>query len=75
MGSPYNIDDVRRAIRGCDAVLSTLNNPRKSDFPWAKQIGPRDVLERSVKNALTVMKENGIKRIITQSTIGGHQRV
>jgi hypothetical protein len=73
MGSPYNIDDVRRAIRGCDAVLSTLNNPRKSDFPWAKQIGPRDVLERSVKNALTVMKENGIKRIITQSTIGASE--
>jgi uncharacterized protein YbjT (DUF2867 family) len=69
-GTPYNPEDVLKAIKGCDAVISTLNNPRKSDLPWAAQIGPTDVLQRTTANALAAMKAHGVQRIIRQSTIG-----
>ncbi len=72
-GSPYDLNDVRNAIAGCDAVISTINNPRESDSFFAKQIGPTDVIERSIKNILIAMAENGVKRIITQSTIGASE--
>lgn len=69
-GTPYNPEDVLKAIKGCEAVISTLNNPRKSDLPWAAQIGPTDVLQRTTANALAAMKAEGVQRIIRQSTIG-----
>ncbi|MGG7308828.1 NAD(P)H-binding protein [Curtobacterium sp. AB451] len=34
-GTPANIDDIRRAAEGADAVVSALNNSRASDNPWA----------------------------------------
>lgn len=69
-GTPYQLEDMRKAIPGCDAVISVLNNSRVSDLPWARQTGPTDVLECSVINALAAMNENGIRRIITLSTVG-----
>ncbi len=69
-GTPYELNDVRRAITGCDTVISVLNNSRKSDLPWAKLVAPPDVLERAAKNALTAMEENGIRRILVLSTVG-----
>lgn len=72
-GSPYELNDVRKAIVDCDAVISTINNPRESDSFFAKQVGPTDVIERSIKNVLIAMEENGVERIITQSTIGASE--
>ncbi len=69
-GSPYNLIDVKEAMQNCDIVISTLNNPRKTDMPWSPQIGPEDVLAKSVSNAIQIMKEIGAKRIITISAFG-----
>ena len=69
-GSPYDAETVKTAIKNCDAVICTLNVSRKSDNPWAKLRSPKDLISRSVANALEGMKENNIKRIITLSALG-----
>jgi len=37
-GTPADIDDLRRAAAGADAVVSALNNSRASDNPWSKAL-------------------------------------
>ncbi len=34
-GTPTDREALEIAMRGCEAVLSTLNISRTSDFPWA----------------------------------------
>ena len=69
-GTPYNKATVVAAIKSCEAVVSTLNVSRKTDSPWAKLRSPKDLISRSVQNAVESMKENNIKRIIVLSTLG-----
>jgi putative NADH-flavin reductase len=69
-GTPANLDDVKRAAAGCDAVISTLNNPRKTESLWAKPVNPPDLMTGCIKNAVTAMRESGIKRIIVQTGAG-----
>jgi putative NADH-flavin reductase len=69
-GTPYDRDAVMSAVKGCDAVISTLNVSRTSDSPWAKLRSPKDLISRSVQNAVEGMKENDVKRIIVLSTLG-----
>lgn len=69
-GTPYEKDTVLEVIRGCDAVISTLNVSRTSDSPWAKLRSPKDLISRSIQNAVDGMKENNVKRIIVLSTLG-----
>jgi putative NADH-flavin reductase len=69
-GTPYDKDTVASAIDNCDVVISTLNVSRTSDSPWAKLRAPKDLISRSVKNAVEAMKENNVKRIIVLSTLG-----
>ncbi|WP_322857274.1 NAD(P)H-binding protein [Mycobacterium shigaense] len=40
-GTPTNIDDLRKAAQGTEAVISVLNNARTSHNPWAGPISPR----------------------------------
>jgi putative NADH-flavin reductase len=69
-GTPTNPEDVREAIKGCDCVVSTLNNPRASDKPWAKIINSPTLMTDSIRNVITAMDENGIKRIVIQTAVG-----
>ena len=69
-GSPLNADDVARAFAGCDAVVSALNNNRTSDNPWAKRLSPSLFMTNSIRNCLTVMKEQNKRRILVLSSIG-----
>lgn len=69
-GTPYNKDTILKAIEGCDAVISTLNVSRTSDSPWAKLRSPKDLISRSVQNAIEGMQKNNVKRIIVLSTLG-----
>jgi len=69
-GSPEQLDDVRRAITGCTAVLSFLNNQRSSDAPWAKPVSPTHLMTHAIANAVAAMKENGIRRIVVLSAAG-----
>ena len=69
-GTPYDKETVKKAIDNCEVVISTLNVSRTSDSPWAKLRSPRDMISRSIQNALEAMRENGVKRIIVMSTLG-----
>lgn len=69
-GTPERAEDVAKAIAGCEAVVVALNNNRTSDMPWAKPVSPPHLIEHSVKNGVTAMKANGIRRIMIQSATG-----
>ncbi len=69
-GTPYDFEAVEKAIKGCDAVINTLNVSRTSDGPWAPLRSPEDMISRSASNAVKAMEENGIMRFVALSTIG-----
>ena len=69
-GTPYDINTVKNAIKNCDAVISTLNVSRMSDNPWAKLRAPKDLISKSILNAVEAMKENNVKRLISLSVLG-----
>ncbi|KTS07995.1 NAD(P)-dependent oxidoreductase [Microbacterium testaceum] len=69
-GTPSRIDDIRRAADGVDAVVSALNNSRASDNPWAKPVSPPMFMTDATRDTLTVMNENGIRRLSVASTLG-----
>ncbi|MCO5945682.1 NAD(P)H-binding protein [Mucilaginibacter sp. RT5R15] len=63
-GTPAVKDDLAKAMQGCDAILSSLNISRTSDFPWAKLRTPKDFLSASMKNIIATAGEINIKRIV-----------
>lgn len=69
-GTPSNIDDVRRAAAGTEAVIVALNSSRTSDNPWAKPASPPAFMTDAARNVLTVMDEMGIGRVVLASTQG-----
>jgi hypothetical protein len=69
-GTPANIDDIRKAAQGTDAVISALNNARTSDNPWANPVSPPMFMTDATRNTLTVMREQDIPRIVLTSTQG-----
>ncbi|MGW3964223.1 NAD(P)-dependent oxidoreductase [Amycolatopsis sp. NPDC005003] len=69
-GTPANIDDIRRAAKGTEAVISVLNNARASDNPWAKPVSPPMFMTDTARRTLDVMGEQGIHRIVLASTQG-----
>jgi len=56
-GTPANIDDIRRAAEGTEAVISVLNNARASNNPWAKPVSPPSFMTDAARATLTVMGE------------------
>jgi uncharacterized protein YbjT (DUF2867 family) len=69
-GTPYDPDTVKAAIKDCQAVICTLNISRTTDSPWARLRAPKDLISRSIQNALQAMAVNGSKRIISLSALG-----
>jgi uncharacterized protein YbjT (DUF2867 family) len=69
-GTPAGLDDIRAAAKGAEAVISVLNNARASDNPWAKPVSPPMFMTGAARNTLTVMDEQGIRRIVLASTQG-----
>ncbi|MGZ3750652.1 MAG: NAD(P)-dependent oxidoreductase [Mucilaginibacter sp.] len=69
-GTPLNKYVLAEAMMGCEAVLSTLNISRKSDFPWAKLRTAKDFLSHSMKNVIEAAKERHVKRIIVVTAWG-----
>ncbi|WP_185716309.1 NAD(P)-dependent oxidoreductase [Larkinella knui] len=61
---------LRLAMLGCDAVLSTLNISRTSEFPWSGLRTPKDFLSNTMRNVLEVANELHIKRIIVTTAWG-----
>ena len=69
-GTPYDYKTVEAAIKGCDAVINTLNVSRKSDGPWAPLAAPKDMISKSAANAIKAMEKEGVKRFVALSTLG-----
>ncbi len=69
-GTPIVKDDLAKAMLGCDAILSSLNISRTSDFPWAKLRTPKDFLSASMKNIILTAGELNIKRVIITTAWG-----
>jgi uncharacterized protein YbjT (DUF2867 family) len=69
-GTPANIDDIRRAAEGTDAVIDVLNNARASDNPWAKPVSPPTFMTDAARNVIMVMGEHDIRRIVLTSSQG-----
>lgn len=69
-GTPSDVDAIREAAQGAEAVISTLNNSRASDNPWAKAVSPPMFMTDAIANVLTVMSEQNIRRIVVNSTMG-----
>jgi putative NADH-flavin reductase len=69
-GTPLNIYTLANAMRDCEAIMSTLNISRISDFPWSKLRTSKDFLSSSIQNVLTTAKEQHINRIIVTTAWG-----
>ena len=69
-GLPTRDDDVRNAMAGCDAVISTLSALSMPEILSFRKVAPPHTLERSIQNAVAAMKERSLKRIVTLSSIG-----
>jgi len=69
-GTPYDFDIVRKAMVGCDAVISTLNTFSKSGGLFGKIKTPVDVMSVSITNTVKAMKEKDIKRIAIMTALG-----
>jgi len=81
-GTPLNAADIKAAFKSAPpsdpikAVISTLNSGRTSDNPWAKTTAPPSFMADCTKNALGVMREYGVKKMVVLGTNGvGSSRV
>lgn len=69
-GLSTNIDDVRKAMQGCEAVISFLSPLSRGTAISLKKIDPPHVLENSLRIVLQVMEEQQVKRLMILSTVG-----
>jgi putative NADH-flavin reductase len=69
-GTPYDFDTVRKALIGCDAVISTLNIFPASDGLFSRIRTPLDTMSVSIKNTVKAMGEKRIKRIVVMTALG-----
>ena len=75
-GTPMSKEDILKAFTSAPksdpvkAVVSTLNNGRTSDNPWAKSTAPANLMADAVRNSLAVMKTHGVKKIVVLGTVG-----
>lgn len=69
-GLPTSLDDVRKGMRGCDMVISTLSALSDSEAFSRKNIPAPHTMETTMRNTISSMNELGLKRIVTLSSIG-----
>ena len=69
-GTPYDYETVKKAISGCDSVISTLNIFPQTQGLFGKIKTPLDSMSVSIKNTVKLMEEEGIKRIAVMTALG-----
>jgi putative NADH-flavin reductase len=69
-GHPADRSCLDTAMKGCDAVISTLNISRYNDFPWAPLRTPKDFLSDVMSKVISLSDAHGIRRIIFTSAWG-----
>ena len=69
-GNPVDKTDLRKAMWGCDHVISFLNISRSSDFPWARLRTPEKYLSDVMKVLVPIAQEMRVKRMVVCSAWG-----
>ena len=69
-GTPFNKEDLAKALQGCTNVLSALNISRNSDFPWSGLRTPKDFLEKTIQNLIDLSKTNSLRKVMVISAWG-----
>lgn len=66
VGSPLDANTIAAAMNGADAVIVALASGRRSEAPWAKSVGPKNLFEVTTRNLLRA----GATRIVAISAAG-----
>lgn len=69
-GTPFDYATVEKAIEGCDAVVSTLSTFSSSQGMFTRVTTPVDSMTVSIKNAVNLMKQRGLRRIVVMTARG-----
>jgi putative NADH-flavin reductase len=69
-GTPYQKEDLAKALQGCTHVMSALNISRNTDFPWSGLRTPKDFLEKTIQNLIGLSKTNTLKKVVVISAWG-----
>ena len=69
-GNANNKTNLKKAISGCEAVISVLNISRKSDFPWAPLRTPRKYLSEVMGLLVPIAEKHRIHRVSVCSAWG-----
>lgn len=69
-GSPANFDDVKMAMQGCDAVISTLAGLSESDIITFKKVIPTHLMKTAMQNTVKSMSLAGIKKVAVLTSLG-----
>ncbi|HEV7351146.1 NAD(P)-dependent oxidoreductase [Telluribacter sp.] len=69
-GTPADEQVLRKAFTGCDAVLSTLNISRTTDFPWSALRSPSDLLSSTAHKVVALCQELSVKRLLVTTAWG-----
>ncbi len=72
-GSPSERNKIDNAMHGCDAVLSTLNISRTSDFPWSPLRTGDHFLSDTLADVVDLCQQKNIRRIIITTAWGVHE--
>ena len=66
-------NSLQQAILGCDAVISTLNCSRTSDFPWSPLRTPPTFLSDMLTRLLPICEAQRIRRLIVVTAWGANE--
>ncbi|TKD65356.1 NAD(P)-dependent oxidoreductase [Flavobacterium sp. ASW18X] len=69
-GDANDIQDLQKALNGCDAIISVLNISRTSDFPWAPLKTPKTYLSDVMHKLTTIAQQESINKIVICSAWG-----
>ncbi|PZR27813.1 MAG: hypothetical protein DI535_08670 [Citrobacter freundii] len=69
-GHPADKACLDKAIKGCEAVISTLNISRYNDFPWTPLRTPKSFLSDVMAQIISLAPEHHINRVIFTSAWG-----
>ncbi|TVQ42264.1 MAG: hypothetical protein EA362_13570 [Saprospirales bacterium] len=77
VGSPDKMEDLEKAAKGCDTIISVLNISRTSDFPWSTLRTPTTFLSDVMKNILTIAnaENSSLNSVISCSAWGVHETI
>ena len=69
-GNPMDQQILNEAMQGCQAIVSTLNISRQSDFPWSGLRTPENFLSETMRHVIELSPLHDISRIIVLSAWG-----